>query len=561
MRHIAKTATAIAISLGCATLAHADQNPLEPYFGYSAGILSPDSSRPADSGIVGNATWGWPLSRRLSVEFSLGGALFDMEDSAAEKASSYNASSNLIFAFNNAAFTENSVAPFLSLSAGAQRDEDGASKATTARIGAGGGVLVPLFGDHSRIRLQAEYVYLPSSDLYGQDENLADVVLNVGVQFDLGSRTDTRDCSQCDTDSDGVADIADYCPGTIFNAPVDDRGCVGDADGDGVNDVDDRCFATAKDVAVDIWGCPPDSDRDGVPDQFDQCPNSAPNLAVDIRGCFVDIDTDGVSDINDKCPGTPENVAVDAKGCEPDTDSDGVVDRFDRCPSTPDGVNVGADGCQIDRDGDGVVDSLDQCPDASASNVDALGCPIQEAAPIAVVPVAAYIPEPAPVLAPVLAIAETIAEAGEACSLNQACTDPESAESDLVENQPSVDAPPAESVSKVFVDSAIQFEASSAALLDSAKPSLDEIAENMTNNPELEYEIRGHTDGQGSAEFNQKLSHARAHAVRDYLRAKGISGWRVFAVGVGATEPVASDETPEGRAENRRVEFRVRGGQ
>jgi outer membrane protein OmpA-like peptidoglycan-associated protein len=505
------------------------------------------------------------------LEFSLGGFLLDMDDSSADKASAYSAKTNLILAFGDSAFTSNSVAPFLSLSAGAQREESGTSSATTARIGAGAGVLIPLFGDHSRLRLQAEYVYLPSSDIYAQKESLADLVMNVGVQFDLGDRTDTRDCNQCDTDSDGVSDIADYCPGTIFNAPVDDTGCVGDADGDGVNDVDDRCFATAEGITVDIWGCPPDADRDGVPDQFDQCPNSAPNLAVNLQGCFVDSDFDGVSDTNDQCPRTHRGVVVDQKGCEPDSDSDGIVDRFDRCPATPEGVNIGSDGCQLDRDGDGVVDSLDQCPDQTAEKIDALGCPVaaQDPEPPVGLPEALYVPEPlAPVKVaenPVVALPVAVSSASpiDSCAISNDC---QISESELAtQAEPAVEAQVIntipEPVAKVFVDKAIQFPPYSAVLLDSAKPSLDRIADEMTNNKAIEYEVRGHTDGQGSAKLNQELSDARAHAVRDYLMQKGISGWRVYALGVGSSEPVASDATKEGRAENRRVEFRLRGGQ
>lgn len=522
MRQVVVAAAALAINFGVCVQAHADQNQLERYFGYSAGIVSPDSTRPVNSGIAGSATWGWPLSPQLAAEFSMGGVLFDMEDASADKAGIYHAKGNLIFTISDTAFTSNSAATFLSLSAGAQHDENGPNTSTAARLGGGAGVLLPLFGEHTRLRLEAEYVYVASSELYASTDSLSDFVISVGVQFDLGDRANSRDCNQCDSDADGVADAVDYCPATIFNAPVDERGCVGDADSDGVNDVDDRCFGTAKGVHVDLWGCPPDADKDGVPDQFDECKNTAPNQTVNILGCFVDTDGDGLANLEDNCPDTFKGAKIDTSGCEIDTDADGVVDRLDRCANSPVGVQIDIGGCQLDSDADGIADSLDQCPDEAAAEIDAVGCPVE------------YVAEPQPVIAiPV--------------------------PQDLVIHT----AEPLEATEQkaIFVDKAIQFSQASADLLKSAKPSLDKIVTRMNEDKTLEYEIRGHTDGQGSSMFNQTLSVARAHAVRDYLKDKGISGWRILATGVGAKEPIASDETEEGRAENRRVEFRVRGGE
>lgn len=588
MRHVALTA---AIAFGYSSLAAADQNQTEPYFGYSAGIVSTDSSRPTDSGIAGDATWGWPLTSKLAIEFSVGGSLYDMSVSSAEKATSYNAMTNAVWAFSDSAFSSNNASPFLNFGVGAEYEEFGGNSATTARIAAGGGVLLPLFGDHTRLKLSTEYVYIPSSDVYtlattGEKEDYSDIHVAIGVQFDLGDRSDTRDCNQCDTDSDGVSDVADYCPGTIFNAPVDSRGCVGDADGDGVNDVDDRCFATAKGVTVDLWGCPPDADADGVPDQFDRCPSSANNVTVNTQGCFVDTDSDGVIDEADSCPTTAKSAAVDAKGCELDSDSDGVKNSADRCPTTPTGASVDVSGCQFDTDGDGVVDALDQCPNAGGSSNDTVGCPVVVAPVVApsvdptIVPVPAvilpvYIPEP--VAAPSVADSDSdgVVDANDSCpytddgeTVDASGCSVDALASDEIASQPADDVAAEESDSTaaiassgIFIDSSIQFEPSSAALLSSAKPALDRIAEEMLAAKTIEYEIRGHTDGQGSTEFNQKLSDARAHAVRDYLKSKGISGWRVFAIGVGATDPLESNDTEEGRSANRRVEFRQRGGQ
>ena len=86
---------------------------------------------------------------------------------------------------------------------------------------------------------------------------------------------------------------------------------------------------------------------------------------------------------------------------------------------------------------------------------------------------------------------------------------------------------------------------------------LDEVADILTQNPALKVEIQGHTDNRGSAAFNQKLSEKRANAVLDYLLQKGISRNRLTAAGYGFSRPAASNSTPEGRAQNRRVELKT----
>ena len=73
-------------------------------------------------------------------------------------------------------------------------------------------------------------------------------------------------------------------------------------------------------------------------------------------------------------------------------------------------------------------------------------------------------------------------------------------------------------------------------------------------------EIQGHTDSGGSAAFNESLSLRRAEAVRDYLVAQGVPIRRLRAVGYGERFPIASNSTPEGQAENRRVEVHRIGG-
>ena len=86
---------------------------------------------------------------------------------------------------------------------------------------------------------------------------------------------------------------------------------------------------------------------------------------------------------------------------------------------------------------------------------------------------------------------------------------------------------------------------------------LDRLVQFMQENPKLKIRINGHTDNIGSSEYNMKLSDQRAVSVMQYLRSKGIPYERIISRGFGSTKPVESNETPEGRARNRRTEFEI----
>jgi outer membrane protein OmpA-like peptidoglycan-associated protein len=86
-------------------------------------------------------------------------------------------------------------------------------------------------------------------------------------------------------------------------------------------------------------------------------------------------------------------------------------------------------------------------------------------------------------------------------------------------------------------------------------PALDEVVSILKKNPQLKLEIQGHTDNRGSAKHNQWLSELRARVIRGYLVKKGIDGKRLTWAGYGFIKPVAPNDTPEGRAQNRRVEL------
>jgi OOP family OmpA-OmpF porin len=272
---------------------------------------------------------------------------------------------------------------------------------------------------------------------------------------------------------------------------------VADSDGDGVPDKKDKCPGTPAGARVNEKGCPTDSDGDGVWDGIDQCPDTPSGWKVDEKGCPLDSDGDGVPDATDACPDTPRGAKVDEKGCPLDSDGDGVFDGLDRCPDTPAGVQVDPGGCPLDSDGDGVPDSRDKCPGTPrGTQVDADGCP------------------PPPKAAPLF-----------------------------------------EGAKKELVLEGVNFETDKAILTPESSAVLDRVAASMHDWPEVRVEIGGHTDSQGRAAHNQKLSEKRAQAVKDYLAGKGIDPGRMTVKGYGMKSPIADNKTKEGRARNRRVDL------
>lgn len=103
----------------------------------------------------------------------------------------------------------------------------------------------------------------------------------------------------------------------------------------------------------------------------------------------------------------------------------------------------------------------------------------------------------------------------------------------------------------------IEFESGKAALTPSGRAILDEMAAAMKKLKERRIDIIGHTDNQGLRATNQGLSQARADAVKDYLSGQGIKGDLLTTSGQGPDRPVASNDSVEGRARNRRIEFRL----
>lgn len=285
-----------------------------------------------------------------------------------------------------------------------------------------------------------------------------------------------------------------------------------DSDGDSVPDHIDQCPGTAPGVTVNASGCPIDSDGDGVPDPQDRCPGTPAGVAVDQNGCPLDSDGDGVPDYMDQCPNTPKGERVDKRGCPfTDSDGDGVPDHMDRDPNTPAGVAVDEYGRPLDSDGDGVPDHMDRCPNTPAgATVLPNGCALVGDRRLA------YPGEPA---------------------------DAEGYATERTQN---------------FILRGVNFEFDSARLKPESRSILNQAAEVLKAYPDVNVDVEGHTDSIGTDAYNLGLSERRANSVKAYLVQQGIAPSRMTPVGYGETVPIDTNDTEEGRANNRRVEFRVR---
>jgi outer membrane protein OmpA-like peptidoglycan-associated protein len=120
---------------------------------------------------------------------------------------------------------------------------------------------------------------------------------------------------------------------------------------------------------------------------------------------------------------------------------------------------------------------------------------------------------------------------------------------------------PAENEIAVRLTNDILFDFNSFALRPESRDTLRELANNFRQYPDEEISVEGHTDNVGGDDYNQRLSEQRAGSVRDYLVDQGVPDGRVSATGFGKTQPKASNDTPEGRQLNRRVEIHIRSTQ
>lgn len=114
-----------------------------------------------------------------------------------------------------------------------------------------------------------------------------------------------------------------------------------------------------------------------------------------------------------------------------------------------------------------------------------------------------------------------------------------------------------EGIKITLSENTVNFDFNSAALTPTSMSNLDKLANVMLQYPDTNINVYGHTDSKGSDEYNLGLSQKRASSVIDYLVSKGIARTRLNALGMGEKDPIASNDTEEGRAKNRRVEFAI----
>ncbi|MCK4979763.1 MAG: OmpA family protein [Candidatus Delongbacteria bacterium] len=353
-------------------------------------------------------------------------------------------------------------------------------------------------------------------DPAGFDSNITPMV-NYGLGFKysiveyLAFRADVRHLIAIDTFGE-----FDTMGKDVHNQLSLDVGCTfaiggesSDIDKDGIPNKKDKCPTVPedKDGFEDEDGCPDlDNDKDGIPDLKDKCPNVPEDKDgfEDEDGCpDLDNDKDGILDVDDKCPNEPEDFDgfQDEDGCpDLDRDGDGIQDVDDKCPDDPEDFDgfEDEDGCpELDNDKDGILDPVDKCPnDAETFNgfEDEDGCP-------------------------------------DAIILKKDDT--------------------------INLDN-IYFKTGKAELTPASFPTLDSVKRIFIDNPGIKIQVEGHTDSQGSAGYNKKLSGRRAQSVMNYLLTKlNIPQSQLTAVGFGEEKPIADNKKKEGRAKNRRIEFRV----
>ena len=107
----------------------------------------------------------------------------------------------------------------------------------------------------------------------------------------------------------------------------------------------------------------------------------------------------------------------------------------------------------------------------------------------------------------------------------------------------------------LFRSNGVRFDVGKASLRPESMGVLNKIYKLLSEHPEVNFSIEGHTDADGDFDFNQKLSEERAKTVMNQLISMGINAGRLTSKGFGESKPVNTNDTPEGKAANRRVEF------
>lgn len=258
-----------------------------------------------------------------------------------------------------------------------------------------------------------------------------------------------------------------------------------------------------------LFGKPKDTDKDGIPDRKDKCPDvwGVPMF----RGC-PDTDKDSVQDSEDSCRTVPGLAKF--HGC-PDSDNDGIPDKEDECPYQAGPISL--KGCP-DRDGDGIADKYDLCPDKPGP-AQYKGCPDTDG--------------------------DGLPDNTDQCpeqpgpASNNGCPPPP---------PPPVQIP---------LSTPILFETNKTVVHEASIPVLETAVKTLNEDPQGIVIIHGHADSRGTAAYNKGLSKRRAQAVKNKLVKMGADPKRVKIIAHGEADPVASNKTEEGMAENRRAVMKL----
>ncbi|MCF8450984.1 MAG: OmpA family protein [Taibaiella sp.] len=258
-----------------------------------------------------------------------------------------------------------------------------------------------------------------------------------------------------------------------------------------------------------LFGKPRDNDKDGIINRKDKCPDVW-GLAQ-FQGC-PDTDKDGIQDSEDSCRTIPGIAKFN--GC-PDTDGDGIPDKNDECPTQPGPVAL--KGCP-DRDGDGVADKYDLCPDKPGP-VEFKGCPDTDGD----------------------GLRDNVDQCPDVAgpASNNGCPLP---------------PPP---VVEVPLSTPILFETNKTVVSEVSLPVLEVAIKTLSSDAQSVVIIHGHADAIGKAGYNKQLSLRRAKSVKAQLVKMGADPKRIKVIGHGEADPTASNDTVEGRAENRRAIMRL----
>ena len=314
-----------------------------------------------------------------------------------------------------------------------------------------------------------------------------------------------------------------------------------------------------------LFKAPKDRDKDKVSDKLDECID-IPGV-WELRGCS-DVDNDGILDQNDSC--VTDSGLIKFNGC-PDRDGDGIMDKEDDCPDTP-GIPK-FNGCP-DTDGDGLMDKEDDCPEFPGP-IENKGCPYKMLHSIDSLGL--------------IIETDTMFNGDTYYRFENLKSDQsqlfmlgEDDNSDFVRvilGNDTITAirnakgyyyykylPPApvelvlleeeEEILKRAFDN-LEFETGKAIIKEVSFSSLEDLAGLLMKKLVWKIKVTGHTDSQGKASSNLKLSEKRAKAVANFLVLNNVLIERIVVEWYGEEKPIATNKTKAGRQKNRRVEMEI----